>query len=119
MLSLVSETVFTLAKKHNHPEVLVYSNSLEKKRCIEYTVKTMLEHKGFIPSFIAEGYSGARFGLINSHGKRLIVGTYMPVVSQAFRTPLSELERRKNNLSVLSTIAEVRPLLGPGSGRKK
>lgn len=112
MLSLVSETVIQLARKHNHPEVLVNADTTEKKRNIEYTVKTLLAEKGYIPSFIGQGFSGARFGLFDANGKKKMVGIYMPVEARAFQTSLSELENKKNKASVIKEIAEVRPLVG-------
>jgi hypothetical protein len=112
MLSLVSETVIQLARKHNRPEILVNADTTEKKRNIEFTVKTLLAEKGYIPSFIGQGFSGARFGLFASDGKKKMVGIYMPVEARAFQTSLSELENKKNKASVIKEIAEVRPLVG-------
>lgn len=108
-LDLVSESVFELAKKHNHPEVLVGAESKEKKRAVEYTVKTMLVEKGVIPSFIGEGYSGARFAVYKG-GKRTI-GFYLPIQADAFTTPLSELEARKKNAPIIGEISDVKPLV--------
>ncbi|PIP38550.1 MAG: hypothetical protein COX19_12100 [Desulfobacterales bacterium CG23_combo_of_CG06-09_8_20_14_all_51_8] len=112
MLSLVSETVIQLAKNHNHAEVMVNADTTEKKRSLEFTVKTMLADKGYIPSFIGKGFSGARFGLIDANGKKKMVGIYMPVEARAFKTSLAELENRKNKTSVIKEITEVRPLVG-------
>ena len=118
MLSLVSDTVVRLAQKHNHPEVLVGCETKEKKRAIEYTVKTMLAQKGFIPSFIGEGYSGARFALYDKNGKKLTAGIYMPVSVEAFGVPLSALEAKKNNCPFISKIADVQPKTGSQAGEK-
>jgi len=118
MLSLVSDTVVRLAQKHNHPEVLVGCETKEKKRSIEYTVKTMLAQRGFIPSFIGDGYSGARFALYDKNGKKLTAGIYMPVSAEAFKTPLSELEAKKNNCPFIKQIADVQPKTGSRSGEK-
>ena len=112
MLSLVSETVIELAKKHNHAEVLVNADTTEKKRSIEFTVKTLLADKGLIPSFIGKGFSGARFGLMDANGKKKMVGIYMQVEARAFKTSLAELENKKNKASVINEIIEVRPLVG-------
>jgi hypothetical protein len=112
MLSLVSDTVIEMAKCHNHNEVLINIDSTEKKRSLEFTVKTMLAEKGLIPSFIGKGFSGARFGLIDGVGKKKMVGIYMPVEARAFKISLSELEDRKNKFPVIKRIAEVRPLVG-------
>jgi len=112
MLDLVSDTVVRLAQKHNHPEVLVNAQSREKKRAIEYTVKTMLMQEGHIPSFIGAGYSGARFALYNKEGKKLRVGIYMPVSVQFFKATLKELEARKNKTDFLKQIKEVQPKTG-------
>ena len=118
MLSLVSDTVVRLAQKHNHPEVLVACETKEKKRSIEYTVKTMLAQKGFIPSFIGDGYSGARFALYDNDGKKLTAGIYMPVSAEAFKTPLSELEAKKNNCPFIKQIADAQPKTGSRAGEK-
>ena len=118
MLSLVSDTVVRLAQKHNHPEVLVGCETKEKKRSIEYTVKTMLAHKGFIPSFIGDGYSGARFALYDKNGKKLTAGIYMPVSAEAFKTPLAELEVKKNNCPFIKLIADVQPKTGSRAREK-
>jgi hypothetical protein len=112
MLSLVSEAVIQLAKRHNHAEVLVNADTTEKKRSIEFTVKTLLADKGLIPSFIGKGFSGARFGLMDSNGKKKMVGIYMPVEARAFKTSLAEMEKKKNKASVINEIIEVRPLVG-------
>lgn len=113
MLDLVSSTVFSMAKEARKTDLLLYETTKEKKRMVEYTIKTMLDEKGYIPSFIGEGYSGARFALVDSKGKRIGIGIYMPIISQAFQTSLAELEaRKKKNAGVLSEIAEVRPLIG-------
>ena len=112
MLSLVSEIVIHLAKQTNHLEILVDADSKEKKRSIEYTIKTMLAEKGLIPSFIGKGFSGARFALIDADGRKKKVGIYMPVSVRAFSKSLHELENKKNNLSVIKEIVEVRPLVG-------
>jgi len=112
MLSLVSETVIQLAKQQNHAEVIVNADTTEKKRSIEYTVKTMLAAKELIPSFIGKGFSGARFALIDANGKKKKVGIYMPVNARAFSKSLAELESRKNKDSVIKEINEVRPLVG-------
>jgi hypothetical protein len=112
MLNLVSETVLTLAKRHNHLEVLVNADTTEKKRSLEFTVKTLLADKGYIPSFIGKGYSGARFGLIDANGKKKLVGVYMPVEARAFQASLADLEERKNKNNIIKEIVEVRPLVG-------
>ena len=112
MLSLVSEAVIQLAKRHNHAEVLVNADTTEKKRSIEFTVKTLLADKGLIPSFIGKGFSGARFGLMDANGKKKMVGIYMQVEARAFKTSLAELENKKNKASVINEIIEVRPLVG-------
>jgi hypothetical protein len=112
MLSLVSETVIHLAKQNNHLEILVDADSKEKKRSIEYTIKTMLAEQGLIPSFIGKGFSGARFVLIDADGRKKKVGIYMPVEARAFSKSLHELENKKNNFSVIKEIVEVRPLVG-------
>ena len=112
MLSLVSETVIYLAQKYNHSEILVSADSTEKKRNIEFTIKTMLAQKDLIPSFIGKGFAGARFGLIDANGKKKMVGIYMPIQSQAFKTNLADLEKRKNKTGLLKEITEVRPLVG-------
>ena len=112
MLSLVSETVIQLAKKHNHAEVLVNADTTEKKRSIEFTVKTLLADKGLIPSFIGKGFAGARFGLMDANGKKKMVGIYMPVEARAFKTSLAEMAQKKNKASVINEIVEVRPLVG-------
>ncbi|RKY68862.1 MAG: hypothetical protein DRQ02_03000 [Candidatus Latescibacterota bacterium] len=109
-LDLVSDTVLKLAKKHNHPEVLLNAETKEKKRAIEYTVKTMLVEKELIPSFIGEGYTGARFVICTTGKKR--VGFYLPIHANAFQTPLAELEARKKDAFVISEITEVKPLIG-------
>jgi len=108
-LDLVSDIVFELAKKHNHPEVLVGSDTKEKKRSIEYAVKKMLVERGFIPSFIGEGYTGARFA-VYKNGKRTI-GFYLPLQASAFKTSLAELEARKKNVAILKEISDVKPLI--------
>jgi len=110
-LDLVSETMLELAKKHNHPEVLVNADSKEKKRAIEYTVKTMLAQKGWIPSFIGKGYSGAKFTVENTSGKKS-VGLYMPIHASAFPSALADLEKRKKKAPILSNISNVTPLVG-------
>jgi hypothetical protein len=112
MLSLVSDTVIEMAKRQNHAEVLVNADSTEKKRSLEFTVKTILADRGLIPSFIGKGFSGARFGLIDGAGKKKMVGIYMPVEARAFKCSLSELEDRKNKSPVIKQITEVRPLVG-------
>ena len=112
MLSLVSEIVIHLAKQTNHLEILVDADSKEKKRSIEYTIKTMLAEKDLIPSFIGQGFSGARFALIDADGRKKKVGIYMPVSVRAFSKSLHELENKKNNFSVIKEIVEVRPLVG-------
>ncbi len=112
MLSLVSETVIHLAKQNNHMELLVNADAKEKKRSIEYTVKTMLAEKGLIPSFIGKGFSGARFALIDANGRKKKVGIYMPIEARAFSKSLNELENKKNKSSVVNEIKEVRPLVG-------
>ena len=112
MLSLVSEAVIQLAKRHNHAEVLVNADTTEKKRSIEFTVKTLLADKGLIPSFIGKGFSGARFGLMDTNGKKKMVGIYMPVEARAFKTSLAEMKKKKNKASVINEIIEVRPLVG-------
>ena len=112
MLSLVSETVIQLAKKHNHAEVLVNADTTEKKRSLEFTVKTLLAEKGLIPSFIGQGFAGARFGLMDGNGKKKMVGIYMPIEARAFKTSLAELENKKNKASVIKEIIEARPLVG-------
>ncbi|RKY71405.1 MAG: hypothetical protein DRQ24_07430, partial [Candidatus Latescibacterota bacterium] len=109
-LDLVSDTVLKLAKKHNHPEALVNAETKEKKRAIEYTVKTMLVEKELIPSFIGEGYTGARFAICTTGKKR--VGFYLPIHAHAFQTPLAELEARKKDAPVIKEITEVKPLIG-------
>ncbi|RLB13759.1 MAG: hypothetical protein DRG82_15105 [Deltaproteobacteria bacterium] len=110
-LDLVSETVILLAKKHAHPEVLINADTREKKRQIEYTVKTLLNRQGFIPSFIGDGYSGARFALLRKNRKKTI-GIYMPVDVRAFGTCLGDLEKRKKKAPFISRISEVHPLVG-------
>lgn len=112
MLNLVSETVLLLAKRHNHLEVLVNADTTEKKRSLEFTVKTLLADKGYIPSFIGKGFSGARFGLIDASGRKKLVGVYMPVEARAFQTSLADLEERKNKNNIIKEIIEVRPLVG-------
>ena len=112
MLSLVSEAVIQLAKRHNHAEVLVNADTTEKKRSIEFTVKTLLADKGLIPSFIGKGFSGARFGLMDANGKKKMVGIYMPVEARAFKTSLADMENKKNKDSIIKDIIEVRPLVG-------
>jgi hypothetical protein len=112
MLSLVSETVIQLAKRHNHCEVLVNADTTEKKRSIEFTVKTLLGEKGLIPSFIGKGFAGARFGLMDANGKKKMVGIYMPVEARAFSTTLADLESKKIKDSIISEIVEVQPLVG-------
>jgi len=112
MLNLVSETVLILAKRHNHLEVLVNADTTEKKRSLEFTVKTLLADKGYIPSFIGKGFSGARFGLMDASGKKKLVGVYMPVEARAFQTSLADLEERKNKNNIIKEIIEVRPLVG-------
>ena len=112
MLNLVSETVLILAKRHNHLEVLVNADTTEKKRSLEFTVKTLLADKGYIPTFIGKGYSGARFGLIDTSGKKKLVGVYMPVDARAFQASLADLEERKNKNNIIKEIIEVRPLVG-------
>ena len=112
MLSLVSETVIHLAKQTNHLEILVDADSKDKKRSIEYSVKTILAEKGLIPSFIGKGFSGARFALIDADGRKKKVGIYMPVEARAFSKSLHKLENKKNNFSVIKEIVEVRPLVG-------
>jgi len=111
-LDLVSKTVIQLAEKHNHPGILVNADTKEKKRQIEYTVKTLLDKEGFIPSFIGKGFSGARFGLINKKAKKKTMGIYMPVDARAFGTSLTELESRKKNAPIIKKICEVRPMIG-------
>jgi len=112
MLSLVSEAVIQLAKRHNHTEVLVNADTTEKKRSIEFTVKTLLGEKGLIPSFIGKGFAGARFGLMDANGKKKMVGIYMPVEARAFKTSLADLESKKIKDSIISEIVEVQPLVG-------
>jgi hypothetical protein len=112
MLSLVSEIVIYLAKANIHNNILVNADSTEKKRRIEFTIKTMLAEKDLIPSFIGKGFSGARFALIDANGKKKMVGIYMPIEARAFLTSLAELEKRKINGSVIKEIVEVRPLVG-------
>jgi HD domain len=111
-LDLVSETVIHLAQKHNHPEVLINADTKEKKRAIEYTVKTSLNEQGYIPSFIGEGYSGARFAVIHKKNRGRTIGIYMPIEVRAFRTSLADLEKRKKNAPLIKKICEVRPLIG-------
>ena len=118
MLSLVSDTVTSLAQKHNHPSVLVGCETKEKRRAIEYTVKTMLAQKGLIPSFIGDGYSGARFALYDKSGKKLTVGLYMPVSVEAFNSSLSELEARKKSCPFIKQIARVQPKIGAQAEEK-
>jgi len=112
MLSLVSEAIIQLAKRHNHSEVLVNADTTEKKRSIEFTVKTLLAEKGLIPSFIGKGFAGARFGLMDANGKKKMVGIYMPVEARAFKISLVDLERKKIKDSIISEIVEVQPLVG-------
>lgn len=109
-LDLVSDTVLKLAKKHNHPEVLVNADTKEKKRAIEYTVKTMLVEKELIPSFIGEGYTGARFAVYKKNGKRTI-GFYLPIDASAFGTSLADLEALKKNTPVINEISDIKPLV--------
>jgi hypothetical protein len=90
----------------------VDADSKEKKRSIEYTVKTMLAEKGLIPSFIGKGFSGARFALIDADGRKKRVGIYMPIEARAFSKSLNDLENKKNKSSVIKEIKEVRPLVG-------
>jgi hypothetical protein len=111
-LDFVSETVIALAKKHGHPEVLLNADTKEKKRAIEYTVKTLLNKQGFIPSFIGEGYSGAKFAVIRKKSTKKTIGIYMPVEVRAFSTSLADLEQRKNKVPNIKNISEVRPLVG-------
>jgi hypothetical protein len=112
MLSLVSEAVIQLAKRHNHTEVLVNADTTEKKRSIEFTVKTLLGEKGLIPSFIGKGFAGARFGLMDANGKKKMVGIYMPVEARAFKTTLTDFENKKIKDCIISEIVEVQPLVG-------
>ena len=111
-LDLVSKTVIRLAEKNNHPGILVNADTREKKRQIEYTVKTLLDKEGFIPSFIGKGFSGARFVLINKKAKKKTIGIYMPVDARAFGNSLTELESRKKNAPIIRNICEVRPMIG-------
>jgi len=107
---LVSDTVIELAREAGHSEIMVGAETKDKRRRIEYTVKTMLAERDLIPSFIGEGYSGARFAIITRDRKKT-AGFYMAVKAEAFKTPLADLEKRKNNASFFSNIAEVKPLI--------
>ena len=118
MLSLVSDTVIRLAGKYDHPAILLNAGTKQKRRSIEFTVKTLLAKKGLIPSFIGEGYSGARFALHDKAGKKRMVGIYMPLEARAFNMPLAKLEKRKKTAPIISEIVEVIPLIGKGKSIK-
>lgn len=118
MLSLVSDTVIRLAGKYDHPAILLNAGTKQKRRSIEFTIKTLLAKKGLIPSFIGEGYSGARFALHDKAGKKRMVGIYMPLEARAFNMPLAKLEKRKKTAPIISEIVEVIPLIGKGKSIK-
>ena len=112
MLNLVVEVLVELAKKHDHPEILINAESKEKMVSIEYTVKTLLKNQDLIPSFIGDEYIGARFAVMRRDSNKKSIGFYMPVEARAFKTRLRDLENRKKNAPAIKKISGVRPLIG-------
>jgi len=109
---LVSQVVIDMAKASGRLEYGACEKDTLSRRRIEYTVTNMLREKGLIPGIISEGYSGARFGLVNKSGKQVGTGFYTPVKAEAFGTGISELEERRKKSAKLSAIDRVRPLFG-------
>ena len=109
---LVSQVVIDMAKASGRLEYGACEKDTFSRRRIEYTVTNMLRDKGLIPGIISEGYSGARFGLVNKSGKQVGTGFYTPVKAEAFGIGISELEERRKKSAKLSAIDRVRPLFG-------
>lgn len=110
MPALISDLVIRLAEKKGHKEILIYEKDKEKRRNLEYTVATMLKEKGLIPDFIGDGYTGARFVLLDRAGNKFRKGFYTPIKVEAFKSSLSELEARKEESSKLKKIATIKPV---------
>ena len=109
---LISQLVIDMAKASGRLEYGAYDRDTNSRRRIEYTVTSMLREKGFVSGIISEGYSGARFGLVNRDGKQVGTGFYTPIKAEAFGVELSALEELRKKSAKLSVIVKVRPLFG-------